>query len=324
MVTLADFWTARVNIQRFLHQTPVLSTKSLSKIIGAETSLKCELFQKTGSFKVRGAFNTLINLPPEKKARGVVCFSSGNHAQAVAYAGQVTGIPVTAVMIEGSNADKIEACASYGAKVIIAGKNSIEASAKAYAIMEEQGCAFVHPFDALATIVGQGTLGLEILEALPDVDAIYVPIGGGGLISGIAAAVKMIQPAVRVIGVQPEDSASMLASLRQGAVTQIEACRTMADGLRAQAPGENTFKFVQRYVDDVITVSEEQIGAAMLLVMTRAKLFAEPSAAVTVAGLISGKAYIGKKNVAVLSGGNVNLDQLAKVISARTQAGSGA
>lgn len=308
---LSSIWDAKKRIGKFIRRTPAALNRGLSEICGAQVYLKLEDLQKTGSFKVRGAFNRILTLDSAEMADGVVAFSSGNHGQAVAYAARETGVRATVVMPVWANTAKIAATKAYGARVVLKGDTSLEMQAEALRLAREESLAFLHPFEDWMTMAGQGTVGIEVLEDIPDLDAIFVPIGGGGLISGVAAAVKCIAPGMRVFGVQPSGSCSMLLSRRAGRVVEANNCVTAADGLMAKKPGEKTFACVERYVDDILMVSEEEIWRAQLYLLERGKLLAEPSGAVGLAGLLQARTRHAAKMAAIVSGGNCNLETLA-------------
>jgi len=314
MLKLENILEARELIRKYIHKTPIISSKSINKLTGGETYFKCENLQKTGSFKVRGAFNNILSNLDKSREKGVIAFSSGNHAQAVAFAALTTNIKATIVMPKSSNPIKLSATRDYGANVILYGKDSLETEQKTSEIIEKENFNLIHPFDALETIAGQGTIGLEIMEDLPDIDEIYVPIGGGGLISGIAISVKSLSPKIKVIGIQPEKSCSMLKSLNNNRISAVDSCNTIADGLVAKKPGNNTFNIVKKYVDDIITVSEEEIKEAVLLLLLRTKLLIEPSGAVSLAGILKKKTNMKKRRVAVLSGGNCDTIVLEEIL----------
>ncbi|WP_162991020.1 threonine ammonia-lyase [Biomaibacter acetigenes] len=317
MISISDIWEARRKITENVWRTRLVFSRSLSEKMGTMVYLKPENLQKTGSFKVRGAMNKILSIPEKERHRGVVAFSSGNHAQGVAFSAKLAGVSATIVMPEWAAKNKMAATRSYGARVVQYGKNSVEMESKARAIMESDNRLFVHPFDDEDIIAGQGTIGLEILEDLPDVDTIFIPIGGGGLISGISLAVKSIYPKIRIVGVQPSNSCSMLVSRKAGKINEIESCDTIADGLTAKRPGENTFSLCEKYVDDIITVNDDEIVETMCLLLERTKQLAEPSGVVGLAGIMSGRIGLGKKNVAVISGGNCNFSVLAECIMKR-------
>lgn len=307
---------ARRALAGIINPTPLQLSETFSRMFGAQVFLKPENLQKTGSFKVRGAYNKIRKLSAAERERGVIAFSSGNHAQGVAFAAQRLGLKAIIVMPEWAALPKVEATRGYGAEVILFGKNSLEAAEKVRELQAEYGYVLVHPFDDLEIIAGQGTVALEILDELPDAGTILVPIGGGGLISGIATAAKARNANIKVIGVQPEKSCSMKRSLEAGRPVTVDLLPTVADGLTARRPGDLTFDIVHRLVDDVVTVTEENLLAAYKLLLQRAKLLVEPSGAAVLAALLEGKVRTaGEKVVLVLSGGNANLSALAKLWS---------
>jgi threonine dehydratase len=314
--SLPEFEEARARLAATLRLTPVLSSGTIAGRAGAATfHLKCESLQKTGSFKVRGALNAVSRLDAAARQRGVVTFSAGNHAQALAWASAAVGVPCTVVMPAGASESKAAASAGYGAVVIRHG-GAAEAFAKASALASEQGSTFVHPFDQHDVMVGAGTVGLEILEQVPDVDVIVVPIGGGGLLAGIAAAVRQLRPDVTLIGVEPEGASAMRQSLDAGHPVRLDAVSTIADGLGAPFAGDLTFPIIRDYVDDVVLVSDAQIAEAMSTILSRMKLLAEGAGAAATAAVLSGKlsGIGGKQVVAILSGGNVDLDRVKGLI----------
>jgi threonine dehydratase len=303
---------ARSRLAGRLHITPSLSSRTIARLAGAaDVGLKCESLQKTGSFKVRGALNAVIQLDPALHERGVVTVSAGNHAQALAWAAASLGVPCTVVMPAAASESKAAASAEYGATVIRHG-TAADAFARARELADSKGLTLVHPFDDVNIIAGAATAGLEILDQLPDVDVIVAPIGGGGLIAGIASAVKQIRPAVRVIGVEPVGADSMHRSLAAGHPVRLDTIDTIADGLAAPFAGDLTFPIVRELVDDIVLVTDAEIAFAMSLLLTRAKLLAEPAGAAATAALLAHKvpAVAGKHAVAVISGGNVDLDRL--------------
>ena len=318
MIRLSDIWEAQIRISGYVHETPLISSESISSIAGGSVFFKCENLQKTGSFKVRGAFNRMLSLTEEQKAKGVCCYSSGNHAQAVCYAAKALGIDAYVYMPETATPSKVAACRAYGGHITQYGKTGADVYPIAKAFAEEHGAVYIDPVEDPYIMAGQGTAGLEIMEALPDADTVYVQIGGGGLMSGVATAVKSLSPSVRVIGVEPENMNCMSASLSAGRITKIERKYSIADGLAGDAPGPLAFEKVRQYVDEVITVTDEEIARATLLLMERTKLLAEPSGACAFAGLLSGRAPKGKKNVCMISGGNVNNAVLAGLLSENT------
>ena len=310
-LTLRDFQEARERIAPHIHLTPLLSSRQLSEATGYEIHLKAEMFQRVGSYKIRGPLNKFTFLSDEEKRRGVVCSSAGNHAQGVALAARIHGIRAVVCMAENATPAKIAATRAYGAEVVLHGRIWDEANEKAKELVRTEGLTYISPFDDPQLIAGQGTLGLEIVNAMPDVEAVVVPIGGGGLISGVSMAVKSHNPKIRVIGVESSDGPAMQRSLAAGELVTID-CRTIIDGLRVRRVGDNTFSVCQRFVDEVVALPDREIFDAMLWVMERCKLVAEGAAAAPVAALLHGliKLPAGSRVVAVLSGGNLNLDQL--------------
>ncbi|HVT15957.1 MAG TPA: threonine ammonia-lyase [Thermoanaerobaculia bacterium] len=306
------FAAAYSRVAPHIHQTPLLSSRSLSELTGFEVRLKAEVFQRTGSYKIRGPLNKLPRLSDDERRRGVVCSSAGNHAQGVALAARIHGIQAVVVMAENATPSKVEATRAYGAEVVLHGTIWDEANERARALVRERGLTYVHPFDDLELIAGQGTVGLEIIRDWPDVEVVVVPIGGGGLISGVAMAVKAVNPAARIIGVESSGAPGMRDSVAAGKVVTLDRVDCVIDGLRVKRVGETTFEVVRKYVDEIVTLPDEEIFAAMLWVMSRAKLVVEGAAAAPVAALLHGlvRAPAGARVACVLSGGNVNLDQL--------------
>ena len=304
MITLADIRRAQKRLAGAVLRTPLLPLK----VGRPDTWLKCENLQRSGSFKLRGAYNKIASLPPAVRKRGVVAYSSGNHAQGVALAGQVFGIPTTIVMLDQSVAHKVEGTRSYGAEVIFGGKSSEEIKARAESIAAEQGKTLVRPFDDELIIAGQGTIGLEIIEQLKDVKAVVVPIGGGGLSSGVATAVKSLKPKVKVFGAEPAGAPKMSESLKKGQLVTLPGTNTIADGLKPVRASEITFEHVRKFIDDVVLVTDEEILSATRHLIYKEKLIVEPSGAATTAAILSGKLKLPKgAAVAVISGGNVDL-----------------
>jgi threonine dehydratase len=315
MPTLASIRAARQRIGDRLHRTPLLSATRLGARAGATLAHKCESLQKTGSFKVRGALNKLAQLDPAARARGVITVSAGNHAQALAWAARNAGVQCTVVMPAAASRTKVDASRGYGADVVLHGANSIEAFARAHELAEERALTFVHPFDDEAIIAGQGTVGLEILEQMPEVEDVVVSIGGGGLIAGVATAVKELKPGARVFGVEPTGAAVMRQSLDAGHPLRLESLKTIADGLAAPMAGNLTYEIVKRYVDDVITVTDEEIMSAMKDILFSAKLLAEGAGAAATAAVLSGRLPVkGRRVVAVVSGGNVDASLIIDAI----------
>jgi len=307
-----DFEKAYALVSPHIHRTPLLSSRMLSEATGLDVRLKAEMFQRTGSYKIRGPLNKFTYLTEEERARGVVCSSAGNHAQGVALAAQIHGIKAVVCMAENATPSKIAATRGYGAEVVLHGSIWDEANEKARELVLERGLTYIHPFDDMELIAGQGTVGLEIVQDWPEVDVLVVPIGGGGLISGISQAVKAFKPTVRVIGVESSGAPGMHDSVRTGSVVTLDRVDCIIDGLRVKRVGETTFEVVRHFVDEIVTLPDEQIFEAMLWTMGHAKLVVEGAAAAPVAALLHGlvKARSGSRVVCVLSGGNVNLDQL--------------
>jgi threonine dehydratase len=305
-VSLDDVRRAREAIGGRLHHTPTFTSRTLSERTGAGVRLKAELFQRTGSFKPRGVLTNLASLDADEKAHGVIGISAGNHAAALAYGAALEGISALVVMWQGASEPKIEATRAYGAEVDLAATGPGDAFDRLAELTAGSGRTLVHPFDSPKTIAGQGTVGLEIVEDVPDADVVVVPIGGGGLIAGVASAVKGIKPTTRVIGVEPEISNAMHAALQAGAPVRIDPV-SIADGLNAPFAGDNTFAMAQELVDDVVLVTEDEIADATRFLYGSAKLACEPAGAAATAALLGGKVphEQGESVVLVVSGGNV-------------------
>lgn len=307
---------ASEDLRAVITHTPLIHSSSLSRLYGFECHLKLENLQKTGSFKVRGAYNKIKSLTEEERKRGVIAASLGNHAQGVAWASSLLGVKSTIVMPETSPIVKFVATKGYGAEVVFHGKFFDEALDHALALAREKGYVFIPPFDDELIIAGQGTVGLEVLAALPDVDLITVPVGGGGLISGIASALKESGKAVKVIGVEAEAAPACVESLRAGHPVDVERRSTIADGIALKRVGDTTFGLIKKYVDGVVSVGEDTIAAAILLLLERKKLIVEGAGAVGLAAAMEGKLPKSKKAVFVLSGGNIDVTMLDRVIRA--------
>lgn len=306
------FAQARARVQAHAHHTPLLTSATLSERSGFDVRLKAEIFQRTGSYKFRGPLNKLLQLSDDERRRGIICSSAGNHAQGVALAASIYGIPAVVVMAENATPSKVEATRAYGAEVVLAGTIWDEANEAAGAIAAERGLTSVHPFDDLDLIAGQGTVGLEIAEDFPDVDVVVVPIGGGGLISGVALAIKQERPGARVIGVESSGAPAMQQSVRAGHVVPLEQVDSVIDGLKVKRVGDTTFSVVRDYVDDIVTLPDRAMFDAVIWTLHHCKVLVEGAAAAPVAALLAGllDAPPGAKVACVLSGGNVNLDQL--------------
>lgn len=282
----------------------------------AQIFLKPENLQHTGSFKLRGAYYKISQLTDEEKAKGVIACSAGNHAQGVALGAAHNGIKAVICLPAGAPISKVEATKSYGAEVVMVPGVYDDAYERAISLRDEEGYTFVHPFDDPKVIAGQGTIGLEILEEMPDVEAVIVPIGGGGLIAGVAFALKMLRPDVKVYGVQAEGAPSMAHSISEGHKVHLDSVRTVADGIAVKEPGDLTYSLVKEYVDEVVTVSEDEIAAAILALIEKQKLVAEGAGAVSVAAAMFNKVPIkGKKTVCIVSGGNIDVTSLNRVIT---------
>jgi threonine dehydratase len=294
--------------------TPMDPSRWLEAMVDGPVLLKLENLQRTGSFKIRGAYVRLSRLSAEERARGVVAASAGNHAQGVALAAKLLGIKATVFMPDGAPIPKVNATRGYGAEVRFEGQYLTEALVAAQSFADETGAVFIHPFDHADIVAGQGTCGLEILEQAPEAATVLVPTGGGGLIAGVAIAVKGMRPDVRVIGVQAEEAAAFPESLRQGSPVALEKMNTMADGIAVARPGDVPFAAIQQYVDDVVTVSEDSLSRALVMLLERTKTVVEPSGAAAVAALMDQPKAFGTPVVAVLSGGNVDPLLLGKLI----------
>jgi threonine dehydratase len=307
-----EFEQARRRVCAHAYHTPLLTSRILSERTGFEIRLKAEMFQRGGSYKIRGPLNKIPQLTDEQRRAGVICSSAGNHAQGVAIAAAVHGVHAVVVMAENATPSKIAATKSYGAEVVLHGSIWDEANAKMLELARERGYTMIHPFDDLQLIAGQGTLGLEIFDDFPQAEVVVVPIGGGGLISGVALALKSRNPKIRIIGVESSDGPAMKKSVEAGQVVTLESIGTIIDGLRVKRVGENTFRVVRDYVDEIVALPDAQIFDAMLWIMSHCKVVAEGAAAAPVAALLNGliQAPAGSRVVCVLSGGNVNLDQL--------------
>ena len=319
-VTFDMIREAKERLEGITRKTDVTYSRTFSEMTGMNVYIKTENRQKTGAFKIRGAFNKILALTEEEKAKGVIASSAGNHAQGVALAAKTLGIKATICMPETAPIAKVSATRGYGADIVQFGKVYDDCYGKAVEIQGETGATFVHPFNDPYVIAGQGTIGLEILQELPQVDAIVVPIGGGGVISGIAIAAKSIKPEIKIIGVQAEVIASTRASLDAGGIVTIPGVKSLADGISVRTPGDLTYEIIKEYVDDVVTVSEEQIEDAIYMLAQRSKLVVEGAGATTMAAIMSGKVNMPGKNVAaVLTGGNIDVAVLSHIIQKKIE-----
>jgi len=316
MIDLSDVLDARGRVEETARWTPLDYSHTFSDMTGAEVHLKLETFQRTGSFKIRGATNRIETLSDEEKSAGVVTASAGNHAQGVALAATKSGVDPKIVMPENAPISKIKATRDYGATVVLHGDDYNDAQAKAHEIEEAEGRTYVHAFDDEMVMAGQGTIGLEIIEDLPELDTVVVPIGGGGLIAGIATAVKAQNPEARVVGVQAEGASSAAQSLRKGEVHTLDSVETIADGIATRSVGERTFEVIEERVDEVVTVSDSEIAVAVTLLLERAKTLVEGAGAVALAALLSGAFEYEADEVIVpaLCGGNIDMNTLTTVI----------
>ena len=314
MLQLDNFYKARFVLSKVIRKTELVHTPRINP--ESDVYLKPECLQKTGSFKIRGAYYKISQLTDEEKAKGVIACSAGNHAQGVALGATAMGVKSLICLPEGAPISKVEATKRLGAEVCLVPGVYDDAYQKALQLKDEHGYTFVHPFDDENVIAGQGTIGLEILEQLPDVDVILVPIGGGGLISGLAYAVKHLKPSCQVIGVQAAGAASMVDSLEAGHILTLPSVHTIADGIQVKTPGDLTFEMCRQYVDKVVAVSENEIARAILSVLEKQKLVAEGAGAVGIAAAMYGKVDLrGKTVCALLSGGNVDVTMLERIIT---------
>lgn len=316
MIKLGDITDARQVIAGRVHRTPLMSSVTLGKRTNTRLYFKAEVFQKTGSFKPRGAINKLHHLTEEERERGVITISSGNQAQGLAYAASLFGIPATVVMPHTTPANKVNATKGYGAEVVLTEEALLPTCLE---IQKKRNLTMVHPFDDPHVVAGQGTIGLEILDDLPEVDAVFVPVGGGGLISGIATAIKLSQPSVKIVGVEPIGASAMWQSLQRKAVVNLDRMDTIAEALAAPFVGELNLALVQKYVDELVLVSDDEMIEAMSLLLERCKVLAEPGGAAGFAALLFKKANIpsGSEVVCVLSGGNIDLSRLGHFLKRR-------
>ena len=312
---LKDIEKAAKRLEATIHRTKIESSKTFSTMTGGDIYLKFENQQKTGSFKIRGASNKIAALVERGEIKAAVASSAGNHAQGVAYASHVHNIPATIVMPKSTPIAKVSATEGYGAKVVLHGDCYDDAYNKAVEIQEKEGATFLHPFDDFEVMAGQGTIGIEILEDLPTVDMVIVPAGGGGLLSGVAACIKQINPRVQIVGVQAEGADAICRSFNEKKMIVTDSATTIADGIAVKAPGEHTMEMINKYADAVVTVSDAEISEAILLLLERTKQVVEPAGATTLAAVLNGRVDVkGKKVVCVLSGGNVDVSFIQRII----------
>ena len=314
LLRLFNFIESRERLGTILVKTKVIHSDVFSKETGNDVYIKPENLQKTGSFKIRGAYNKMAKLTEEEKSKGVIASSAGNHAQGVALAAQKLGVKAVIVMPRHTPLIKVEATREYGAEVILHGDAYDDAYSKALELQEKEGYTFVHPFNDEDIIEGQGTIVLEVFEEVPDVDIILVPLGGGGLISGIAAAAKLMNPNIRIVGVEPEGAASALESISSGEIVELKESNTIADGAAVKKIGDLNFKYINKYVDEIITVSDYELMEAFLLLVEKHKIVAENAGILSIAGLKQLKEK-NKKVVSILSGGNIDVLTVSSMIN---------
>lgn len=314
MLKLESFQQSKERLDDVLLPTPLIYSEAFSKECKNQVYLKPENLQRTGAFKIRGAYNKIVKLDEDAKEKGLIAASAGNHAQGVAYAAQKLGVKATIVMPAHTPLIKVEATEAYGAEVVLAGEVYDESYKKAVELQNEHGYTFVHPFDDEDVMEGQGTIALEILEELPDTDIILVPIGGGGLVSGIACAAKQMKPTIKIIGVEPEGAASALAAINEDKVVSLNEAVTIADGTAVKTIGDKTFEYIKEYVDGIITVSDYELMDAFLLLAEKHKLIAENSGILALAALKK-LAEKNKKVVSVISGGNIDVLTISSMIN---------
>ena len=314
MAKLEAFIKAKEKLSKVLLKTSLIHSPIFSKEAGNEVYIKPENLQKTGSFKIRGAYNKITNLSDEEKKKGVITSSAGNHAQGVAYGAKESGIKAVIVMPKSTPLIKVESTKQYGAEVVLHGDVYDDAFKKAKELEEKEGYIFVHPFDDEDVIHGQGTIALEILEELPETDIILVPIGGGGLISGIACAAKILKPEIKIIGVEPDGAASAYEAIKEDKVVELKEANTIADGTAVKKIGNTTFEYIKKYVDEIITVSDYELMESFLLLVEKHKIIAENSGILSLAALKKLKEK-NKKVVSVVSGGNIDVLMISSMIN---------
>ena len=314
MLKLEDFQAAKKRVDEVILETRLIHSEAFSEECGNDVYIKPENLQRTGAFKIRGAYNKIMKLDDEAKHKGLIASSAGNHAQGVAYAAKKLGVKATICMPAHTPLIKVDATKAHGADVVLYGEVYDEAYAKAVELQKSEGYTFVHPFDDEDVMEGQGTIALEILEELPDVDYILVPIGGGGLISGIACAAKQMNPAVKIVGVEPEGAASALAAIEDDEVVRLSEVNTIADGTAVKEIGAKTFEYIKKYVDEIITVNDYELMEAFLMLVEKHKLVAEGSGILSLAGLK--KLHCNRKKVvSLISGGNIDVMTISSMIN---------
>lgn len=312
---LSQVEAAAARLKGVIHKTPVNSSRTFSELSGSTVYLKCENLQKTGSFKVRGAYNKIASIFETEELTGLVAASAGNHAQGVAYAAKVMGCRASIVMPLATPIAKISATEGYGAKVMLHGECYDESCSFAQELAKKNKERFIHPFDDDEIIAGQGTISLEILRELPTVDVVLVPAGGGGLLAGMAACIKQINPRIRVVGVQAAGADAIVQSFKAKSLVETKKVKTIADGIAVRRPGDRTIELINQYVDDMVTVTDDEIAEAILLLMERTKLVAEPAGAAALAAVLHGRGDIaGKRVVSLLSGGNIDMGFIHRLV----------
>ena len=315
MISIKDIEQAKERLKSIIIEKDFIKSEFLSEYFKTDIYLKLENLQKTGSFKIRGAYNCISQLTNEEKARGVVTASAGNHAQSVAYACLSFGIKATVVMPKGTPLNKVRSCKSFGAEIVFNGNTYDDAYEKAMEICRDNNRVFIHAFDDYNVIAGQGTIGIEILEQAKDIDMVIVPIGGGGLISGISVAIKEKNPSIKIVGVEAEEAASAFFSRKKGKIVHLPVVKTIADGIAVKSVGIKTFPIIERYVDEIVTVNEEEISEAILMFMEQGKLTVEGAGAAPLAAILGGRIeFKGKKVVLVISGGNIDVNMVSRII----------
>jgi len=323
VVKFQNILEAHRKIRKFAARTPTYHSVVFSQRTSAEVYLKLECFQPVGVFKIRGAINKMRSLSRSELKKGLVTSSSGNHGLAVAFAAKIYGAKAVVVVPENAVEEKVKAIESYGAEVVKYGKDYDEAYSKALEIRKETGKTFVHPFNDPFVIAGQGTIGLELLEDVPDLDTIIVPVGGGGLISGISIAAKTLKPNIRMVGVQPEGAPAVYRSWKAGKIVEMDSVKTVADGLASRKPLDLTFGIIKKYLDDILLVTDKEIGEAVLALLREAHILAEPSGAASLAALLFKYHSKPKEKVAVVvSGANISIDYLTALLKQKTDASS--
>lgn len=315
MIDIGDIRQAQRRLEGHVHRTPVLGSRTLSERIGATALLKVESFQRTGSFKVRGVLNRLHHLSAAERARGLVTVSAGNHAQAVAYGAGLEGVRAIVVMPELASPAKVQACREYGAEVVLHG-DVFAAFARMEELREQHSYTLLHPFDDPHVVAGQGTVGVEVCDDIPDLDLVVVPVGGGGLLSGVATAVRALRPRARIIGVEPAGAPAVRRALDAGAPVRLERVDTIADGLGAPITGPVVLEHIRALVDDIVTVTDDSIANALRFLLERCKLLVEPAGAAGVAALMDGtvQSPAGARVAVILSGGNIDLTRLRTLL----------